>query len=79
MSVEITNFGGRYSARQILLQALEAVDDIEFVVLAVKFRGGSFSAGWSEGEPLAKLGLCEVLKARLLEGLEKDAPPEDGA
>lgn len=56
---------GPLSPRQILLDVLNGVDDMETVVVCVKYKNGGIGGAWSTSDLDCKLGLLEVTKQQV--------------
>lgn len=73
MNIRIGKFGNRHTPQQTLLDALSIADELDFVVVVVRFKeDNGVTAGWSDSSMLEKLGLLTLAQYEILEAHDRD-------
>jgi hypothetical protein len=73
-NVKVGHFGGRVTARALLMSALDDVKDDDTVIVINKRKldenAFALAVGYSEGEPLERLGVLSLAREHLIADIE---------
>lgn len=71
-NIRIAAFGNKHAPKQILLEALNIVDDMKCCVVVQLDKDDFVVTSWSNGSMLARMGMMQVAALRMLDAAQDD-------
>lgn len=71
-NVKTIPFGNRHSPKQVLIDAMEHADTAKMLVVVMLDGEDYVQTSWSDGSMLARVGMCDVAKGRMIEAAQED-------